>query len=44
MFSCHHRIYYAFEQTFDFKMRFDHRKNSFERRVYEWVEEKSLYI
>ena len=36
-FSSQHRLFYAFDQTFDFKTWMDHRKNSYERRVYEWV-------
>ena len=35
-------VHYAYDQTFDFKMWIDPRKNSFERSVYESVHEKRI--
>ena len=32
----------SFSKTFDFNFRRDHQKNSYERRDYESVDEKSL--
>ena len=35
--------YRTFDQNFNFNLRRDHQKNSYERRAYESVDEKSLY-
>ena len=35
-------IEYTFDQNFNFNLRRDHQKNSYERRAYESVDEKSL--
>ena len=34
--------YRTFDQNFNFNIRRDHQKNSYERRAYESVDEKSL--
>ena len=41
-FGFQRRVYYAVNQNFDFKMRIHHQNSSYERRVYESAEVRSL--
>ena len=42
-FESHRRLYSTFYQNFDFKIRREHQKISYERRVYESVDVRSLF-
>ena len=42
-FESQGRVFFTFDQNFDFKIRRDHQKNFFEPRAYESVDVRSLF-